>query len=174
MRREWILSTWLDPITQNINEELVNGKRIGNKRHRKSIYYSILVVGRSSIRQRLPVPLVTILDHNLDKSWIIHFNIQHHHHHAISRDATKTASITWVYCSLFISLLWEWCPWVGLKCLSASGFSWWFLWTGDEGALSFYDQKTVESRESALVACLVTFSWGIQSTGDSFPWPKII
>ena len=35
-------------------------------------------------------------------------------------------------------------------------------------ALSFCDQKTVESRESALVACLVTSSWGVQSTGDSF------
>jgi len=43
-------------------------------------------------------------------------------------------------------------------CLSASGFSWWYLWTGDEGALSFCDQKTVGSREPALVACLVTSS----------------
>ena len=30
------------------------------------------------------------------------------------------------------------------------GFSWWYPWTGDEGALSFCDQKTVESRESVL------------------------
>ena len=66
------------------------------------------------------------------------------------------------YCSPFISLLWEWCPCVGLY------ISWWYPWTGDEGALSFCDQKTVESREPALVACLVTSSWSVQSTGDSF------
>ena len=45
-------------------------------------------------------------------------------------------------------------------CLSASCLSWWYSWTGDDGALSFCDQKTVEGRESALVACLVTSSWG--------------
>ena len=66
---------------------------------------------------------------------------------AVGRDATKTASITWLM-------------------LSASCFSWWYPWTGDEGALSFCDQKTVESREPALVA-----SWGVQSIGD-FLWSE--
>jgi len=52
-------------------------------------------------------------------------------------------------------------------CLSASGFSWWYPWTRDEGDLSYCDQKTDESIESALLACLVTSSWGVQSIDGS-------
>ena len=77
----------------------------------------------------------------------------HFHHHAARRDATKTASITWLLLSSYlyairvVSMSWS-------SCISASGLSWWYHWTGDEGALSLCD--------------LVTSSWGVQSTGDSF------
>ena len=81
-----------------------------------------------------------------------------HHHHAVGRHATKTASITWLI-ALHLSSAVRVMSMSRSLCLSASGFSWWCPWTGDEGALSFCDQKTVESRESALVACLVTSSW---------------
>ena len=96
-----------------------------------------------------------------------HTQGDHHHHPAVSREATKTASITWLLLSIYLSAVRVMSLSRSL-CLSALGFSWWYLWTGDEGALSFCDQKTVGSREPALVACLVTSSWGVQSTGDSF------
>ena len=89
------------------------------------------------------------------------------HHQAVGRDATKTASITWLLLSINHSAVRVMSMSRSL-CLSTSGFSWWYPWTGDEGALSFCDQKTVESREPALLACLVTSSWYVQSTGDSF------
>jgi len=68
-------------------------------------------------------------------------------------------------CSPFMSLLWEWCTWVGLY-VSQLQVSFDGPWSGDEGALSFCDQKTVESREPALVAYVVKSSWGVQPTAD--------
>ena len=94
-------------------------------------------------------------------------SIVRQYHHAVGREATKTASITWLLLSIYLSAV-RVMSMSRYLCLSASGFSWWYLWTGDEGALSFCDQKTVGSREPASVACLVTSSWGVQSTGDSF------
>ena len=47
----------------------------------------------------------------------------HHHHH---RAAVRVMSMS------------------RPLCISASGFSWWYHWTGDEGALTFCDKKTVE------------------------------
>ena len=98
------------------------------------------------------------------------YNLQRfstYHHHAVGREATKTASITWLLLSIYLSAMRV----ISLSrylCLSASDFFWWDLWTGHESGFSFCNQKTVGSREPALVACLVTSSWGVQSTGDSF------
>ena len=69
------------------------------------------------------------------------------------------------YCSPFISLLWEWCPWVGLYVSKRFRF---FLMVSLN-----CDQKTVESRESALVACLVT-SLAQCDRKDAVLWKKQI
>ena len=96
---------------------------------------------------------------------LIHDNSLCHHHHRSIAMRQKLLRFTWLLFSIYLSD-------VGVTsmsrslCLSASGFTWWYPWTGDEGALSFCDQKTVESREPVLVACLVTTSWGVLSTGD--------
>ena len=79
----------------------------------------------------------------------------HHHHHAVGRDATKTASIhltiafylslcceSDVHESVFMSLSFRFLLMVSL--------------TGDEGALSFCDQKTVESHHTRLIMCLIS------------------
>ena len=98
---------------------------------------------------------------------LIGLNYHFPHHHSVGREATKTASITWLLLSICFSAVRVMSMSRSL-CLSSWGFSWWYIWTGDEGALSLSDQKTVEIRKPASVACLVTSSWGVQSTGDSF------
>ena len=60
-----------------------------------------------------------------------------YHHHAVGREATKTASITWLLLSIYLSAVRVMSRSRSL-CLSASGFSWWYPWTGDEGALSLH------------------------------------
>ena len=58
-----------------------------------------------------------------------------HHHHAAGRNATKATSVT----SLLLSICFSAVRVMSMSrslCLSASGFSWWYPWTGDAGALS--------------------------------------
>ena len=67
------------------------------------------------------------------------------------------------YCSPLISLLWEWCPWVGLY-VSQLQVSLDFILVPETRAPSLF--VTISQLRVAFVACLVTTSWGVQSTRD--------